>query len=141
MDEFFNKVKVAVPNCNCERDEFDDENETIIFTHRVCHHQPVVFRLETFFEVIDKLVEETPQLGRKMYVGIAYQVVSKEPIWNMFRKEIPQFKVNFMDFTCKRGDFRAVAYDFFRDVDRKRFVNFQDIQIVFRGINDPLFID
>ena len=74
-----------------------------------------------------------------MYVGIAYQVVSKEPIWNMFRKEIPLFKINFMDFI------KVVIFGLwpmtFLDVDRKRFVNFQDIQIAFRGINDPLFID
>ena len=116
MDEFFIKVKSTFPNCTCVRDDYDEDDETIAFYPRKHMLGGFVarFNLETFSRDMDKLVDEIPELSRRMHITIAYQVVDKTPKLNMFGEEIPHFTQEDMQFTCKRGEFTEATHRIFR---------------------------
>src|SRR5277367_4811661 len=132
MDKFFAKAQDIFRNCLCER--ANEDSECIYFT-RLPGREPT-FNLKTFFKDMDKLVDETEQLGRKMNIEVYYRLVDQYKKYNMFDNEIPHIITTFMDFTSRRGDFEEVVPKFFHKVDKKRFVKFDFIQIVFTGTND-----
>src|SRR5277367_1714753 len=132
MDKFFAKAQVIFGNCLCERD--DEDSECITFT-RLPGREPT-FNLKTFFEDMDKLVDETEQLRRKINIDVYYRQVSQSKKYNMFDNEIPHIITTFEQFTSRPGDFSEVTPKFFHRVDKKLFVKFDFIQIVFTGIND-----
>src|SRR5277367_3368549 len=139
MEAFFIKVKTVFQDCHCELDEFDYDNETIIFTPSQRFYggmAPPIFKLEKFFDAIDKLVDATPELGRKIYIDIMHRSVALDKHFNMFHKQIPHFLQQVAPFSVKRGGFTEVVHDFMMDIDRESFVEFINIQIVFTGIND-----
>src|SRR5277367_996751 len=137
MEAFFAKVKTIFKDYHCEHDVDDNTNdETINFRHLVYNSYLIKFDLKVFMEKLNKLVEETPQLVQRIYIAIHYQAIDNAKNFNIFGKEIPRQIGNCMDFIVKPDDIESVAEDFFRDVDRERFVDYNHIEVVFKGISD-----
>ena len=87
-------------------------------------------------EKLENVIKDTPELDRRIYIAIHFHVIDKTDSFNIFGKPIPRQIGDCIDFKVKGGDVEFVAEDFFGDVDRARFVDYNFIEITFTGIKD-----
>ena len=136
MNAFFHKVKSIFNECRCELEKHDSNEDTINFYQQDSFHTSIKFNLNVFIDKLNRLVENTPQLVRRIYICIHYKRHDSLKNVNIFGKEVPRIIGRCMDYAVKPDDIESVAEDFFRDVDRERFVDFTVIEVAFEGIND-----
>ena len=68
------------------------------------------------------------------HVEIHYRMVDSVEHFNMFGIEIPHITDASMDFKPKLDDIDSICEEFFANVQRERFVNFNFIQVKFPGL-------
>ena len=130
MESFIDKVRYTFQDCLC--DYYTDD--AIIFRRYSCHYQRINFDLKVFIEKLDKLIQETSEIQKRPYVEIHYRMIGNYKHFNMFGIEIPHIVDVCMDFKPKLYDLDSICEEFFANVHRERFVDFEAIEVRFPGV-------
>jgi len=136
MEAFFPKVKSVFAECHCELDKSDSNEETILFRHRPYNNYLIKFELKVFFEKLQKLADETPELRERLYISINFAQLDDGANYNIFGKPIPRQIGGYLDYKPRLHKIEDVAEEFIDQVNRDRFVDFKYIEVVFSNIND-----
>src|SRR5277367_5991416 len=122
MEAFFPKVKSVFAECHCELDKSDSSEETILFRHRPYNNYLIKFELKVFFEKLQRLVDETPELRERLYIAINFSQLDDGTNFNLFGKPIPHLIGGYLDYKPKLQEIEDVVEEFFEHADEDRFV-------------------